>query len=132
MSFPKSIPSIWYLISDYIAAILACIVLYITRRFLLHEVIFHEGRLYINDPFWKGLLLIPLAWIIFYSLLSSYNSLYRKSFITELTNTFVLSLIGCTIIFFSIVLNDHQKDYTYYYKALFSYVSAQFVFTIVG
>jgi exopolysaccharide biosynthesis polyprenyl glycosylphosphotransferase len=132
MPFSKSINSIWYLISDYIAAILACIVLYITRRYLLHEVIFYEGHLYLNDPFWKGLILIPIAWIIFYALLGAYNSLYRKSFIRELTSTAVLSLIGCTIIFFSIVLNDHQTNYTYYYKALFTYVFAQFFFTITG
>lgn len=132
MPVSKSIHSIWYLVSDYIAAILACIVLYITRRYLLNEVIFLNGSLYLNQPFWKGLLLIPPAWVMFYGLLGSYNSLYKKSYSKEVGNSLVLSLIGCTVIFFSIVLNDHQTNYTYYYKALFSYVFAQFLFTLSG
>jgi exopolysaccharide biosynthesis polyprenyl glycosylphosphotransferase len=44
----------------------------------------------------------------------------------------VLSLIGCTIIFFAIVINDKQKNYTYFYKAIFWYVIAHFVFTMIG
>lgn len=133
MSNSKRLHSIWYLLGDYIAAILAWILLFFIRRYLLHEPIFlRDGSLYLNDRFWWGITLIPVTWVVFYSLLGSYNSLYRKSYLTEFTYTFVLSLIGCTIIFFAIVINDHQKNYTYYYKALFWYVIGHFVFTMIG
>ena len=128
----KRIHSTWYLLSDYIAAILAWIVLYFARRYLLHENITDEHGLYLNNRFWLGISLIPLTWIVFYALVGAYNSLYRKSRLNEFIITLLCCLIGCTIIFFAIVINDPQTQYTYYYKALLSYVTAQMVFTWLG
>ena len=128
----RKIHSVWYVISDYVAAILAWIVLYFVRRYLLGEILTLERRIYLNDRFWWGLSLIPLAWLIFYALLGSYHSLYRKSRLNEFTITFIGSIIGCILIFFMIVINDPQKLYTYYYKAFFIYLAAQFFFTWIG
>src|SRR6185503_3076755 len=102
----KRIHSTWYLLSDYLAAILAWIVLYFSRRYLLHENVVTEKGLYLNDRFWWGITLIPLTWIIFYALVGAYNSLYRKSRLNEFIITLLCCLIGCTIIFFAIVIND--------------------------
>lgn len=128
----KRIHSTWYLLSDYIAAILAWIVLYLTRRILLHEPITIDDELYLNNRFWMGISLIPVTWVIFYALVGAYNSLYRKSRMNEFIITLLCCLIGCTIIFFAIVINDPQKQYTYYYKALLSYITAQLIFTWIG
>lgn len=133
MSSNKRIHSVWYLLSDYIAAILAWIVLHFARRYFLHETIYtKEHGLVLSQPFWKGLLLIPLAWLIFFSLVGSYHTMYKKSRLNEFTNTIVTCIIGCTIIFFSIVINDPQHKYTYFYKALFTYIWAQLSFTWLG
>jgi len=128
----NKIHSVWYVVSDYIAAILAWIVLYFVRRYLLGEILTLERRIYLNDRFWWGLSLIPLAWLILYTLLGSYHSLYRKSRLNEFTITFTGSIIGCVLVFFLIVINDPQKLYTYYYKAFFAYLAAQFLFTWIG
>jgi exopolysaccharide biosynthesis polyprenyl glycosylphosphotransferase len=128
----KRIHSTWYLLTDYIAAILAWIVLYFTRRLLLHEEIFLNNELYLNNRFWLGITLIPITWIIFYSLVGAYNSLYGKSRLNEFIVTLLCCIIGCTIIFFAIVINDPQKQYTYYYKALSGYIIAQLLFTWLG
>ncbi|MET0300023.1 MAG: sugar transferase [Flavitalea sp.] len=132
MPFSKKLNSVWYLLSDYLAAVLAWIVLYFVRRHLLNEVVVIDGSLYLNQRFWLGITLVPPAWVLFYAILGSYNSLYRKSTLNEFTTTFVSSLIGCTLFFFAIVINDPQTVYTYYYKSLFSYVFAQLVFTWIG
>jgi exopolysaccharide biosynthesis polyprenyl glycosylphosphotransferase len=76
--------------------------------------------------------MIPLTWIIFYALVGAYNSLYRKSRLNEFIITLLCCLIGCTIIFFAIVINDPHTQYTYYYKALSNYIAAQLVFTWTG
>jgi exopolysaccharide biosynthesis polyprenyl glycosylphosphotransferase len=128
----KRIHSTWYLLSDYIAAILAWIVLYFTRRYLLHETITRDNEIYLNSRFWLGIALIPITWIIFYALVGAYNSLYRKSRLYEFVITFLCCLIGCTIIFFAIVINDPHTKYTYYYKALLIYITAQLVITWLG
>lgn len=132
MASSKRIPSSWYVVSDYIAAILAWIVLYFVRRYLLEEAITVERRLYLNDRFWWGISLIPLGWVIFYTITGAYRSLYAKSRLNEFTLTFITTLIGCTIVFFLIVINDPQRQYTYYYKAFFIFLAAQFFFTWIG
>lgn len=133
MSVNKRIHSAWYLLSDYLAALTAWIVLYFARRYYLHETIITEkGRLVLSKPFWWGICLMPVAWLIFFSLVGSYHSLYKKSRLAEFTNTIIISIIGCVIIFFSIVLNDPQHEYTYFYKALFTYIWAQLFFTWIG
>ncbi|RYF93541.1 MAG: hypothetical protein EOO02_24210 [Chitinophagaceae bacterium] len=106
-----------YVLSDFFAAILAWIVLYFVRRYLLGEVILNNGMPFLNQRFWLGISLLPVAWIIFYSILGSYKSLYHKSTMNELTITLVSGVIGCTIIFFLIVINDPQKEYTYHARA---------------
>jgi exopolysaccharide biosynthesis polyprenyl glycosylphosphotransferase len=125
----KRIHSTWYLLGDYIAAILAWIVLYITRRYLLHEYLFVDHKLYFNDRFWLGVTLFPITWIFFYALVGAYRSLYNKSRLNEFNITLLCCIIGCTVIFFAIVINDPQTQYTYYYKALSVYIFAQLVFT---
>jgi exopolysaccharide biosynthesis polyprenyl glycosylphosphotransferase len=133
MSANNRINSAWYLLSDGVAAILGWTVLHFARRYFLHEPFFRQGdHLIITRPFWWGLYFIPIAWLIFFAITGSYNSLYKKSRFNELTTTLVICVIGCTIIFFSIVLNDPQREYTYFYKALFTYMAAQTVFTWIG
>ncbi len=122
----------WYVLSDYISAILSWMILYFTRRYLLKEPIFVDGELFLNNRFWLGLLLIPAGWIIFYALTGTYHSLYKKSRLNEFSSTALSSLIVCTILFFAIVINDPQTDYRYYYKAYFIFLFMHFGITWTG
>jgi exopolysaccharide biosynthesis polyprenyl glycosylphosphotransferase len=122
----------WYVLSDYISAILSWMILYFTRRLLLKEPIFADGELFLNNRFWLGLLLIPAGWIIFYALTGTYHSLYKKSRLNEFSSTALSSLIVCTILFFAIVINDPQTDYRYYYKAYFIFLFTHFGITWTG
>lgn len=129
MSSVKRIHNTWYLLGDYLAAILAWIVLYSTRRYLLHESLIIDDEFYLNNRFWWGITLVPLTWLFFYALVGAYRSLYGKSRLNEFIITLLCCIIGCTVIFFAIVINDPHTEYTYYYKALSSYIFAQLVFT---
>ncbi len=92
----KPIHSVWYLLSDYTAAILGWIVFYFARRYFLHEQIFVNDKIFLNDRFWLGLMIIPIGWVVFYGMLGAYQSLYRKSRLNEFALTVLCSLIGCT------------------------------------
>jgi FlaA1/EpsC-like NDP-sugar epimerase len=122
----------WYVLNDFISAILSWIILYFTRRSLLQEPLFMDGKLYFNNRFWLGLLLIPAGWIIFYALTGTYHALYKKSRLNEFSSTFLSSLIGCTVLFFTIVINDPQTDYRYYYKAYFTFLVMHSAITWIG
>ena len=76
-----------------------------------------------NDPnFWYGLVVIPIAWIIFYWIFDRYQDIYRLSRLTTLIRTFILSLAGVIIIFFTLLLDDQVdniKDYVNSFTRLF-------------
>ncbi|MDP4212393.1 MAG: sugar transferase [Bacteroidota bacterium] len=122
----------WYVLSDFLSAILSWMVLYFTRRFLLSENLFSDLSFYISNRFWLGLCFIPAGWLIFYGLTGAYHSIYKKSRLSEFSNTAVCSLIGCTVLFFAIVINDPQTDYRYYYKAYFTFLFMHFLITWMG
>jgi exopolysaccharide biosynthesis polyprenyl glycosylphosphotransferase len=119
----------WYLLNDYLSAIISWIILYFTRRLLLHEPVFIGNTLYLNNRFWLGITFIPAGWIIFYALIGTYHSVYKKSRLNEFSITALSSLIGCTVLFFTIVINDPQTDYRYYYKAYFTFLFMHFCIT---
>ncbi|HLX92488.1 MAG TPA: sugar transferase [Puia sp.] len=132
MAGARKIHIFWYILSDYLAAIITWIILYFTRRNLLGEAIFVDRGLYLNDRFWLGIFIIPIGWLMLYTLVGSYRSLYKKSRLKEITVTFICSLLGCTILFFLIFINDPQTDYRYYYKSYLAFLAAQFVLTVSG
>lgn len=127
-----TVPVYWYILSDYITALLSAIIFHFSRRVLLSEAIFVNGHLLLTQRFWLGTATIPIGWIILYTLAGSYGSLYLKSRLNEASNTFVYCLIGCTIIFFAIVINDPVKDYHYFYQTYFIFLFAHFILTLTG
>jgi len=127
-----TIPIAYYIFSDYLAALLASTVFHFSRRLLLSEPIFVQGRLLLTQRFWLGSITIPIGWLILYALAGSYTSLYKKSRLNELTNTFTYSIVGCTLVFFAIVINDPEKDYHYFYETYFIFLFSHFFLTLTG
>src|SRR5687768_14529620 len=132
MQHNKKIHSVWYLLSDYLAAMIAWVAFYFGRKYLLHLPIFYDGNLDLNPTFWRGIALVPLGWILLYALVGSYYSLYQKSRLTEFTLTIICSLVGCISIFFLVVINDPQTNYTYYYKAFLGFLFIHVALTWLG
>lgn len=131
MPLSNRIHSIWYLLSDYFAAVVSWLTLYFVRRYLAFFITINN-EIYIDDRFWLGVTLLPIAWVMFYAMLGSYGTLYKKSRLNELTLTFISSAIGCTFIFFLIVINDPNPGHTYYYKTFFTFFAAHFFLTWIG
>ena len=123
---------LWYLLSDYLTALVASMIFHFSRRLLLHEPILVKHKLFLTNRFWLGTITIPICWLLLYAMVGSYTSLYKKSRLNELINTFIYSLTGCSIIFFTIVINDPVKDYHYFYKTYFIFLIAHFILTMTG
>jgi len=134
MTAGKRIHIIWYVISDFFTAALVWAALFFLRKYWLGLSVYPNDGLPIDLNFWLGIILVPLGWLGFYTAVGSYNSIYKKSRLKEITTTFICSLIGCTFLFFTIILNDIKikNDYRYYYYAFFSLLSLHFLFTSLG
>ena len=135
MKQTKPIHIAWYVCSDFLMASLAWGTMYFLRKYFLGLTVSEDGELAIDDNFWLGITLVPLGWVILYTLVGSYRSLYKKSKLQEITTVFICSLIGTAFLYFAIILNDIQEDntsYKYYYVAFFALLGIHLLLTIFG
>ena len=135
MKQTKPIHIAWYVFSDFLMASLAWGIMYFLRKYFLGLTVSEDGELAIDDNFWLGITLVPLGWVILYTLVGSYRSLYKKSKLQEITTVFICSLIGTAFLYFAIILNDIQEDnrsYRYYYIAYFTLLGIHLLLTIIG
>ncbi len=127
----RKISIAWYVVTDFLTALLVWGTFFFVRKAILKEDISSAGTL-VDDKFWSGIIFIPLGWIILYSLVGTYHSLYRKSRLFEFTSTFVCSLLGCAVLFFAFILDDVKDDYSYYYLAGSVLFALQLIYTFIG
>src|SRR6266496_139066 len=132
MNSAKQISIALYAMLDFITAALAWACFFFIRKALLYKVISSNVELHINSRFWLGIIFIPFCWLILYTLVGAYHSLYKKSRLFEFAATFICSLIGCIILFFAVLLNDVKSNTSYYYVAFFSLLAVHFIFTFTG
>ena len=125
---------VWYALSDFFLSALSWGLVYFIRKYFLDLKVADESGLDIDKNFWLGITLIPAGWLILYTILGAYKSLYRKSRLNEMWVTFTASLLGSAILFFTIILNDIEikNDFRYYYTAFFSLLGLQFTLTYLG
>ncbi len=119
MPLKKYIDSYWYAVADYIAAAFSWGLFFIFRKWLLNEPVFSDNQININHKFWLGVIFIPLGWLILFTLVGSYNSIYKKSRLTEFTKTFMCCMLGCIVLFFLFLIDDAKENYSYYYYLAF-------------
>jgi exopolysaccharide biosynthesis polyprenyl glycosylphosphotransferase len=122
----------WYMLSDYLAAGITWVLFTIVRKELLPEPFYKGTHLFLNNRLILGIALLPVLWVIFYFLVGSYESLYTKSRLNEIVTTFFCSLLGSTVIFFVIILNDYNHTVQYYYTVMAWYIGLQFLLTAIG
>ncbi len=119
-----------YLISDFIAAAIAWTLFFAYRKKYIESVKFDISvQFEPTATFYKGLILIPIFWIILYYLSGYYKDIYRKSRLKELWKTFATTLIGVVIIFFLLILDDEVISYKSYYLSFVSLFLLHFSIT---
>ncbi len=123
-----------FILSDIIASVIVWIFIALLRKHLLNEAPYTVSGLFTQDNFFPvTLMLIPLFWLILYSVMGSYNnSVYKRSRLSELTITFIESFFGSIILLFVLFLNDRELNYTYFYNTFFGMLFLQTVITYTG
>ncbi|MGB1316606.1 MAG: sugar transferase [Flavobacteriales bacterium] len=107
-----------YILFDLLAAAVAWSCFFYYRKVVVESQIFGVKVMVIMDErFIQGLILIPLFWLIVYTVLGNYRKVYRKSRLKEFFQTFVTSLGGVTALFFALILDDEIVNHTTYYQS---------------
>ena len=119
-----------YVFLDWLSALIAWVLFYIFRKYTEDPYIFsHFDRVTSDERFWQGVIIIPLFWLVLYIMIGSYRRIYRKSRLKELGQTLIITLIGVTIIFFVLILDDFIVTYKSYYQSFTVLFLLQFTIT---
>lgn len=121
-----------YLLADYLAALMVWAGLFLFRKFFIEGNPFNINVYALADrKFYYGIFIIPASWVLLHFIAGSYTDIYRKSRLTELTRTFVVTFIGVLILFFVLLLDDYVNNYHDYYKIFFFLLISQFFLTAI-
>jgi exopolysaccharide biosynthesis polyprenyl glycosylphosphotransferase len=120
-----------YLLGDYFSAMAAWLGFYYYRKFIIEYPIFGEVYFGINQRLLLGAIFLPLLWILFYYLTGQYQNPYYKSRLQELGQTISTTIVGSTILFFVLILDDYIASYKDYYSSYFILILIHFVATYI-
>jgi exopolysaccharide biosynthesis polyprenyl glycosylphosphotransferase len=121
----KRLQVIKYIIADVLSAALAWTFFFIFRKYAVdHQIFRHIGDVFTDSKLYLGVLVIPVFWLILYVLIGTYRKIYRKGRLREFGQTVLISFIGVTILFFTLILDDiiiSNKTYIEFFFVLLGF-----------
>lgn len=128
----KKLRTIYYILLDFLTAGLAWTVFNYYRKTQIDPIktLQSESQIFDNQ-FFLSVLILPLIWVLVYYLMGSYNNVLRRSRINEFVQLLAISIIGVTVLFFVILLDDYVATYKLYYKLYFVLFICHFGFTSI-
>jgi exopolysaccharide biosynthesis polyprenyl glycosylphosphotransferase len=122
--------TILYLVADWLSAALAWTILNYYRKTQVDSLKtgFVPEQIF-DRQFFVSIAVLPLAWVLVYYLSGSYNNVMRRSRVNEFVQTLATSIIGVTVLFFVLLLDDSVVSYRLYYKLYFVLFTSHFLIT---
>lgn len=120
-----------YVVADYFSALLSWVIFFYYRKIYIEKPFIGEVDFSFNNRLIIGLAILPFCWLLFYYLTGHYRSPYYRSRLQELGQTFYTTLVGTTILFFVLFLDDFISSYKDYYLLYITFFSIHFVLTYI-
>ncbi len=118
-----------YKLLDHLSALVSWFLFFIYRKRV--ETGFIDFEQITNDSnFYLGLLVIPVLWILAYSLFDKYDSLYRLSRFSTFFRTLALTIFGVMVLFFTVLSDDLTFDYVRFIKPILILIILHFGITV--
>jgi exopolysaccharide biosynthesis polyprenyl glycosylphosphotransferase len=126
----KKLQTVKYIVTDFVSAATAWFLFYLFRKIYIESANYgYEVSVEYDSIFFITLFGLPLFWLMVYSLSGYYRSIYRKSRLQELAQTFLSTLLGVIIIFFVLILDDVVFSYKDYYYSMGTLLGLHFIIT---
>jgi exopolysaccharide biosynthesis polyprenyl glycosylphosphotransferase len=129
MKQQRRLDMFFYGLADFLTAMLAWACFYVYRKKVEGAPV--DATIFQDENFWLGIIIIPICWVLFYSIFDQYNDVYRMSRLATFTRTFFLAFFGVLFLFFTLILDDFVKDYKTYYNSFFTLLFLHFGFTVL-
>ena len=126
----KKKQTIKYIVFDTLSAMLAWASLFLFRKVFVEQMGFHDAcQVFCDTNFWLGLVLVPACWIALYTMQGTYRNVLRKARVKELIDTAVATVLGVTVLFFVLLIDDEITTYRNYYASYLFLLVIHFVLT---
>jgi len=117
-----------YRLFDWLAAAVAWLCFFVYRKRLEEPQVTWEA-VFSDEKLHWGILIIPVCWLILYSIFDKYHDIYRYSRLATLRRTLLLSFAGVLFLFFTILLDDTTLKYTSYLNTFLRLFGWHFLLT---
>jgi exopolysaccharide biosynthesis polyprenyl glycosylphosphotransferase len=118
--------TVWSIIFDFSTAVIAWFLFYVYR---VTQV--ENSELVFKGSFYLGMVVVPLFWVLLYSLQGTYLNVHRVHRLKTIKQTFFGSLLGTILVFFVFLLNDYVYFYTQFYTILAVLFGIHFSITLL-
>lgn len=117
-----------YILSDYIMSVIGWGLFFLYRNYAIVVKSVGETSTPFSDPkFYFELVFIPVYWLFVFYISGYYDRLFHKSRISEFFQTLFSVIVGASVLFFVMILNDEVATYKHYYVVLLMLVFIEFI-----
>lgn len=122
-----------YVVSDFCSAVIAWAIFFVLRKIIIEDTPLQQLQEQVlqNVNFYAGSLVVGGFWIFIYSLSGYYHYIFKKTLDRDVFKTFKSALLGVTILFFTLLLNDTVRNYKNYYATYSVLFTLHFTFTLI-
>lgn len=124
----RQVDTFLYRCADFVTAMVAWVLFFLYRKRLEGGLASDWDVLQDANLIW-GAVLIPLGWVLFYSVFDQYQDVYRLSRLSALARTLFLSFFGVLFLFFTLILDDFVTNYKTYYSSFVTLFFLHFLLT---
>ena len=129
----RRLDMLFYGVTDFLTAMLAWACFFLYRKNIENIDNLPFSWSVLNDKnFFYGIIIIPIGWVLLYSIFDKYKDIYRMSRLSTLARTFFLSFIGVIFLFFTLILDDFVSGYQTYYTSFLTLFGLHFFLTAFG
>lgn len=134
MKKKRILPYVYGLVDWVLSAIAWTLFYYFRKTYEIADAnMWQRFSVEFHDPsFWLALAIIPAIWVAFYGITGAYMSVYSKSRLKEFSQTFFITLLGVTVLFFVAILDDQILTYKTYYQSFITLFGLQFILIYSG
>jgi len=118
--------------ADVVAALFAWVCFFLIRKIFIEHQPIALADIFKDRNIVIGSFLVSSFWVTYSALFGEYYDLYKKSRLKTIKSTFLITLSGSIVLFFTLLLDDKIFSYTDYYKSLVAlFLLYFFVFTVI-
>lgn len=117
-----------YRFLDWLTACLAWLLFFVYRKNIENPNA-DLAQIFSDPKLLQGILVIPIGWLLLYSIFDKYSDIYRFSRWATLKRTFSISFFGVVLLFFTVLLDDTANIYTTYINPFIRLLAFHFFLT---